>query len=132
MISDWWLEMGSKINLFRDLKIWQLSHQAVLSIYELIKTIPKQEDFNIKAQLIRAAVSIPTNIAEGMGRFSRKEFLQFLNISRGSVEECKYLLLLCYDLNYISKEHFEKLSSNYDLIGKKINSLINSIKEKIK
>jgi len=132
VISDWWLEMGSKINSFRDLEIWQLSHQAVLSIYELIKTIPKQEDFNIKAQLIRAAVSIPTNIAEGMGRFSRKEFLQFLNISRGSVEECKYLLLLCYDLNYISKEHFENLSSNYDLIGKKINSLINSIKEKIK
>lgn len=124
--------MKSKINSFRDLEIWQLSHKAVLSIYDLIKTIPKQEDFNIKAQLIRSSVSVPTNIAEGMGRFSRKEFLQFLNIARGSIEECKYLLLLCNDLKYISKDNFERILSEYDLIGKKTNSLINSIKAKLK
>lgn len=123
--------MNSKINSFKDLEIWQLSHQAVLSVYDLLVNIPRQEDYNIKSQLMRASVSIPTNIAEGMGRYSRKEFIQFLNIARGSVEECKYLLILSYDLQYISKEDFEKNSSVYDLIGKKINALIKSIKEKI-
>ena len=124
--------MATKIISFRDLEIWQLSHQAVLSIYELIKAIPRQEDYNIKSQLIRSSVSIPTNIAEGMGRYSRKEFIQFLNIARGSIEECKYLLILCHDLEYITKDDFEKITAVYDLIGKKINSLINSIKAKTK
>lgn len=124
--------MATKIISFRDLEIWQLSHQAVLSIYELIKAIPRQEDYNIKSQLIRSSVSIPTNIAEGMGRYSRKEFIQFLNIARGSTEECKYLLILCHDLEYITKDDFEKITAVYDLIGKKINSLINSIKAKTK
>jgi four helix bundle protein len=124
--------MESKIKSFKDLEIWRLSHQAVLIIYDLIKNIPRREDYNVKSQLMRASVSIPTNIAEGMGRYSRKEFIQFLNISRGSVEECKYLLILCSDLKYITNDDFEKITSLYDIIGKKINSLINSIKSKIK
>ena len=91
---------------------------------------PKEENFRITSQLIRAAYSIPSNIAEGMGRYTRKEFINFLTIARGSVEECKYLVLLAKDLEYISAITFNELTIRYDSLGKMINSLINSLKRK--
>lgn len=92
---------------------------------------PKQEDFRITSQLIRAAYSVPSNIAEGMGRYSKKEFINFLTISRGSVEECKYFLLLARDLGYLTSLIYDDLTSKYDSLGKMINSLINSLKRKL-
>ena len=86
-----------KINSFQDLEIWKLSHQLVLNIYKITESFPKKEEYRLISQLIRAITSIPTNIAEGMGRYTRKEFINFLLIARGSVEECKYLLLLSND-----------------------------------
>lgn len=74
-----------------------------LEIYKLTRNFPKDERFRIVDQICRAAISVSTNIAEGTGRHSKKEFLQFLYIARGSVEEIKYLLLLAKDLNYLKQ-----------------------------
>ncbi|MCL6099075.1 MAG: four helix bundle protein [Bacteroidetes bacterium] len=122
--------MASKIKSFEDLEIWKLSHSLVLEIYKITKTFPKSEDYILTQQIVRAAQSIPTNIAEGMGRFSKKEFIQFLIFSRGSVEETKYHLILAKDLGYLDEIKFEYLKNNYTLLGKKINALISSIKSK--
>jgi len=119
-----------KINSFRDLEIWKLSHQLVLDIYKTSETFPKKEEYRLTSQLLRAASSVPTNIAEGMGRYTKKEFVNFLVIARGSVEECKYLILLSKDLSYISSVLYEELNNKYDLLGKKINALINSIRNR--
>lgn len=122
--------MENKIKSFEDLEIWRLSHSLVLEIYNIIKTFPKTENYILTKQIIRSAQSIPANIAEGMGRFSKKELTQFLVIARGSVEETKYYLILAKDLGYIDINIFENLKNNYTLLGKKINSLISSIKSK--
>ncbi|MFA5805257.1 MAG: four helix bundle protein [Melioribacteraceae bacterium] len=122
--------MTNKIKSFEDLEIWKLSHFLVLEIYKVVKSFPKSEDYILTKQIIRSAQSIPANISEGMGRFSKKEFLQFLIISRGSVEETKYHLILAKDLGYLEDNLFEELKNNYTILGKKINSLISSIKSK--
>ncbi len=122
--------MENKIKSFEDLEIWKLSHSLVLEIYKIIKSFPKTENYILTKQIIRSAQSIPANIAEGMGRFSKKELTQFLVIARGSVEETKYHLIFAKDLGYIDVNIFENLKNNYTLLGKKINSLISSIKSK--
>lgn len=120
-----------KVNSFHDLEIWKLSHQLVLDIYKLTKTFPKEEEYRLISQLTRAAVSIPANIAEGMGRYSRKEFINFLTIARGSLEECKYFILLSRDLNFINLVEYNTLTEKFDKVGKMINALITSIKRKL-
>ncbi|MFA7418648.1 MAG: four helix bundle protein [Melioribacteraceae bacterium] len=120
----------SKIKSFHDLEIWKLAHLLVLDVYKLTSCFPTKEEYRLTSQLVRAAISIPNNIAEGMGRFSRKEFLQFLSIARGSTEECKYLIILSKDLKYITEESFSSITDRYDMLGKKINALINSLKKK--
>jgi four helix bundle protein len=121
----------NKIHSFFDLKVWQESHKFVLQIYELANNITKNEKYRITDQLLRAAVSIPTNIAEGMGRQSTKDFIKFLIIARGSVEECKYLIFLSKDLYYISIDNYKILTEILNNIGKMLNGLINSLKNKI-
>lgn len=121
---------NSKIKSFLDLEIWQLGHNLVLEIYSITESFPKKEQFRLTSQLIRGVYSIPTNIAEGMGRYSRKELIQFLIIARGSAEEVKYYLILAKDLNYIKNETFEQLIDKIIIIGRKINSLITSLRAK--
>lgn len=122
--------MSDKIKSFEDLEIWQMAHSLVLDIYNLVKNFPQKEIYILVPQLTRAAISISTNIAEGMGRYSKNEFIQFLIISRGSIEEIKSLLILSRDLSYIDNDKFIALKDKYSLLGKKINTLINSIKNK--
>lgn len=119
-----------KINSFHDLEIWKLSHQLVLDIYKITEKFPTKEEYRLISQLIRAAASIPTNIAEVMGRYTRKEFINFLVIARGSVEECKYLLLLSSDLKYVETSIYNNLKDQFDKLGKMINALISSLKRK--
>lgn len=93
---------------FRQLEIWRLSHQLVIIVYRFTKTFPAFEKFSLTNQLLRAVVSIPANIAEGYGRRSNKEFIQFLYISLGSWEEVRYYLILSTDLGYILREQADK------------------------
>lgn len=110
---------------FKKYDIWQLSHELTLEVYKITSTFPKEELFGITSQLRRSTSSIPTNISEGCGRNSDKEFNQFLNIALGSANETEYLLILSKDLNYINKEIFEELEKEINIIKSKIYKLKN-------
>jgi four helix bundle protein len=84
---------------FEDLIVWQRAHHFVLSIYRMSADFPKNEIYGLTSQLRRAAVSIPANIAEGFKRRTRAEKARFMNISQGSLEECRYYLILIQDLH---------------------------------
>jgi four helix bundle protein len=85
---------------FRDLMVWRKAHELVLAIYRLTESFPEREKFGLAHQMRRAAVSIPANIAEGFGKRSQAEKARFLNIAEGSLEECRYYLILAHDLGY--------------------------------
>jgi len=85
---------------FQDLIVWQKAHTFVLATYKQSDSFPKHEIYGLTSQLRRAAVSIPANIAEGFKKKSRLEKARFLNIAQGSLEECRYYLILAKDLGY--------------------------------
>lgn len=85
---------------FRDLIVWQKAHRFVLGVYELTKSFPRDELYGITSQLKRAAVSIPANIAEGFKKRGQQDTARFLNIAQGSLEECRYYLILAQDLGF--------------------------------
>ena len=114
---------------FHKLGIWQRSHKLALDIYKVSKAFPKEEIFGITSQIRRAASSIPTNIAEGCGRSSNKDFAHFLQISIGSASEVEYELLLAHDLEYLNDETFNKLTSETIAIRKMINSYQSELKD---
>lgn len=103
---------------YRNYKVWQRSHLLVLEIYKVTLQFPKSEQFNLVSQMNRAALSIPTNIVEGCGRDTQKEFVRFLHISSGSAYELEYLILVSRDLNFIEKESAEDLLSEIGEIKK--------------
>lgn len=105
---------------FRKYEVWQLSHSLVLDIYSISKNLPKEEQFNITSQLRRACASIPTNISEGCGRNSDKEFNQFLNIALDSASETEYLIILSQDLNLLNLETATELLQKVNHIKSKI------------
>ena len=85
---------------FRDLVVWQKAHEFVLAVYEYSAGFPRSETYGLASQLRRAAVSIPANIAEGFRRRGDADKVRMLNIAQGSIEECRYYLILATDLNY--------------------------------
>ena len=85
---------------FQDLLVWRKAHGFVLEVYALTATFPRSETYGLALQMRRAAVSIPANIAEGFRRRGKADKARFLNIAEGSVEECRYFLILVKDLGY--------------------------------
>src|SRR5213594_1934398 len=85
---------------FQDLLVWQKAHRFVLDIYALTVAFPKQETYGLSLQMRRAAVSIPANIAEGFRRRGKADKARYMNIAEGSLEECRYYLILAHDLQY--------------------------------
>lgn len=110
---------------FRDLVMWQKAHQFVLDVYEMSEKFPKQEIYGLTAQLRRAAISIPANIAEGFKKSGKPDKVRYLNIAQGSLEECRYFLILSQDLHYASTED---VSNHLDDVGKMIDAYIQKIK----
>lgn len=106
------------INSFTDIKAWQKAHELVLEVYKLTKSFPKFEEFCLTSQIRRAAISIPSNIAEGFKRKSAKDSNHFYNIADGSLEEAKYQLILSKDLEYISEGSFSKVFSLAEEVGR--------------
>jgi four helix bundle protein len=90
----------SKPRTFHDLLVWRKAHGFVLEVYALTATFPKSETYGLALQMRRAAVSIPANIAKGFRRRGKADKARFLNIAEGSVEECRYFLILVKDLGY--------------------------------
>lgn len=89
---------------FQDVELWKKAHAWVLCVYRLTESFPKHELFGLTAQLRRAAVSIPANFVEGFGKRSRLDKARFYNIAQGSIEECRYYLIVAEDLGYGSTE----------------------------
>jgi four helix bundle protein len=85
---------------FQDLIIWQKAHQFVLSVYRYSELFPKVEIYGLTSQFRRAAISVPANIAEGFKKRTKVEKARFMNIAQGSLEECRYYLILIRDLKY--------------------------------
>ena len=85
---------------FTDLLVWKKAHGLVLSIYQVTRSFPKEEMYGLASQIRRAAVSVPGNIAEGFKRKGKLDKLRYLNIAQGSLEECRYYLILAKDLGY--------------------------------
>jgi four helix bundle protein len=94
---------------FRNLLVWRKAHTLVLSIYQATKTFPREELYNLTNQLRRASMSIPTNIAEGCGRFTQKDFANFIQNAFGSAQEVEYLLYLSTELGYLSNGEYQPL-----------------------
>lgn len=105
---------------FHKLIIWQRSHQLALKVYSISKLLPKDELFGLTSQIRRAVSSIPTNIAEGCGRASNKDFAHFLQIAIGSAAEVEYELLLAHDLDYINDNDYQVLTEETVAVRKMI------------
>jgi len=113
---------------YKELIVWQKSMVLVKDIYKLTSAFPENEKYGLVSQMRRAAVSIPSNIAEGWGRLSRKSYIHFLRISRGSLFELETQILITKELNYISdSENSENIIIE---ISKMLNSLIRKLEEK--
>lgn len=109
------------------LNAWIHSFQLVKTLYELTNTYPPEEKFGLIAQIRRAVVSVPVNIAEGAARKGKKEFIHFLHIALGSLTELDTLILLSRDLGFISNEKAALLINEMDAIGKMIYGLIKKL-----
>ena len=112
---------------FKELIVWQKSMQLVIKIYDLTKKLPAQETYGLSMQMRRAAVSIPSNVAEGFRRFHNKEYRQFLRISLSSCAELETQILIAESVNYISTEDISESLRLLDHIGRMLTKLIKSI-----
>lgn len=110
---------------FEDVDIWKKSHAFVLETYRLTESFPKHELYGLTSQLRRAAVSIPANVAEGFGKPTKPDKLRFYGISQGSLEECRYYLILAMDLNYGD-------TSNLRIMLEEISKMLGSYMHKIR
>jgi len=118
------------IRSFRDLIVWQLGRELVKCVYELTKRFPREEQFGLTSQVRRAAVSIPSNIAEGHARESTKEFLYHLSVAMGSLAELETQLHLASDLNYCDLQQTTELLEQTDELGRKLRGLQKSLHSK--
>lgn len=116
---------------FKRLEVWHKSMDLAVNTYLISKSCPKEEIYGIRDQMRRAAVSVPSNIAEGSGRNTLKDFNNFLYNSRGSLYELQTQLELCERLNYISNHQLNDCISQIETIGRMLNSLIQSNKNKM-
>jgi four helix bundle protein len=115
---------------YKDLQVWQKAYQLCLEVYKATGEFPKHELYGLTAQLRRAAVSIPSNIAEGYGRKTTKEYIQFLYVAYGSLCELETQILLSADLGYIGKEQCEPLADEIGAVERMLKALINSLEKK--
>ena len=116
---------------FFDLRVYQESKLLVREVYSLLDKFPKTETYALGDQLRRAVVSVPSNIAEGSGRFSNKEKIHFLEIAYGSLTETLCQLDIAYDLDYINDKEFEYEKEKIDVIGKLLSGLRASFQKQL-
>jgi four helix bundle protein len=118
--------MPEKINSFRDLLIWQKGMEIVKVVYKISQKLPKEELFALTSQIRRSAVSIPSNIAEGRSRSTRKDFAQFLHIALGSLAELEtqlYLIEDIYSVKYRDTDIFSLINEEQKMVSGMLNKL---------
>ena len=112
---------------FQDLIVWQKAHQFVLLIYQYSESFPKNELYGLTSQVRRSAVSVPSNIAEGFKKKTKPDKVRFFNIAQGSLEECRYYLILAKDLDYgDTSKLMEKLEEVSKLLEGYLSSILDS------
>jgi four helix bundle protein len=114
---------------FKDLIVWQKAMDLVAEVYRVTENFPKREVYSLTDQIRRAAVSVPSNIAEGQAHFSKAEFLHFLRHSSGSLAELESQILLAERLHYTDHAQTEAVIKQIVEVGKLLNGLINSLRK---
>jgi len=112
------------IKSFEELPVWKDARKFANKIYNLTKKFPKEENYGLTSQITRATVSIGSNIAEGFDRYSKKDFIRFLIIARGSISEIQNNLYIALDLKYINQNDFQETYALSKDLGKQINGFI--------
>jgi len=114
---------------FKNIKAWQYADDLAVLVYSKTNSFPKEELYGITSQLRRAAVSVPTNIAEGASREHKNEYLHFLYIARGSIAEIEYLLHLSRRVGYLKNDEYRQVEDRREEAAKTLQGLINSVKK---
>jgi four helix bundle protein len=117
-----------KIETFEDLRVWQQGIELVKLIYSMTKEGEISKDFGLRDQLRRATVSIPTNIAEGFERYSRKEYVNFLNIAKGSSGEVRSLVRVALEVGYFDSQTYNELHNQASELSRMLFSQIQALK----
>jgi four helix bundle protein len=112
---------------FRDLKVWQEGMLLAKDIYLMTNEFPKSELYGLTSQMRRCSVSVPANIAEGSGRGSKKDFVQFLHIAQGSLRELETYLLLCEEIGLMTSIAISPLLTQVETVGKMLLGLLRSL-----
>lgn len=120
-----------EVKTFKDLKVWQKSYNLVLEVYRHTKNFPMEEGFGLTSQIRRAAVALPSNIAEGYARRYLKQYIQFLYIAYGSGAELETQLMLAKDLGYLDEKRLEYLINKDYEIERMLKALIKSLEKKV-
>ena len=112
---------------FTDLVVWRRAHEFVLNVYKVTRTFPIEERYALCSQFQRAATSVPANIAEGYKKLSKADKLRFLNIAQGSLEECRYYIILSRDLLYINIETYNELIVKVEETSRLLNLYVRGV-----
>jgi len=115
---------------YRDLKVWQLGVEISLQVYQVTRDFPKHELYGLTSQIRRAAVSVPSNIAEGQARKTQKELARFLDIAKGSLAEIETQLIIASKLGYLDQGKTDELLKMTDQESRMLSGLINSVRKK--
>ncbi|MGA7461351.1 MAG: four helix bundle protein [Candidatus Korobacteraceae bacterium] len=113
---------------YKELVVWQKSMNLVSEIYEVTRSFPREEIYELTSQMRRSAVSVPSNIAEGQGRASKGEFIQFLCHARGSLFELETQIILAAKFDYVSREGSERLLAQLTEVARILNGLLTSLR----
>ncbi len=120
--------MSKVIASYRDLEVWQKAMSLVEELYRSTQTFPREEQFGLTAQMRRAAVSVPSNIAEGHVRAGTNEYCHFLSIAKGSVAELETQILIAQRLQYLQKPLAEALLKHVESVGMMLSALVRSLR----
>jgi four helix bundle protein len=124
--------MANAVRSYKDLVAWQKSMDLVAAVYRASQGFPKEENFGLVSQIRRAAVSVPSNIAEGHARTSKKEFQYFLSNARGSLAELETQLTIAHQLAYIDETEINQLLDRLGEVGRILNGLLAALKRSSK
>ncbi|HEY1270683.1 MAG TPA: four helix bundle protein [Terriglobales bacterium] len=116
---------------FKDLIAWQKAMDLVATVYNVTELFPRRETYSLCDQIRRAAVSVPSNIAEGQAHFNRREFLRYLRHARGSLAEVETQFLIAEKLKYISGQQSREFSDKVDELSRILSGLVNSLKKQL-
>lgn len=121
---------NKKVESFKDLIVWSKGIELVNDIYKVTKNFPKEELYGLTSQIRRAAISISANIAEGWGRGTTKNYIQFLDISKGSLFELDTLIIIANNQDYLNTENCSEIENKINEIGRMLNALITKLENK--